>query len=98
MCTERQLYLLKKFEKVVVVPDRDQAGVRTLRAFQRSSVKVDVLMLPEGAKDASDVQQGKVDRFKSVADLVSRGWLRKARPLATFDVDEFEKLLVVDVA
>jgi len=94
--TERQLYLLKSFSDVVFVPDLDTAGFNTLRALKRGGpVGTRILFIPDGVKDASDVQQGKAARFKSISELVNMGWLEKAEPLSRLDVDEIERVLLL---
>jgi hypothetical protein len=101
--TQRQAYLLKKFDDVVYVPDWDRAGFKSLQFFKKEGLgKVRALFIPreDGVKDVSDIQQGRSKRFGSVSDLVKMRWLGKAQALSTLDVDAMgvDFLLPGDVA
>jgi len=76
----RQLYLLDKFEEVCVIPDRDEAGLNTLKKLMgEDSIrrKLRVLPTPEGCKDVNDILQGKNPNVKTVSGAVEKGWLTK---------------------
>jgi len=71
----RQLYLLSQFDQVVMIPDADEAGMRSVRRLKESmDHEFKILELPKlGIKDVGDIPQ-KLRR--TVADLRRRGWGR----------------------
>lgn len=78
--TERQIYLLKKFDKIIYVVDNDIPGWNAcLKLMEAIPGKVSFLRPPErtGIKDINDILQGKDKVLKSVDDLIDRGWLNK---------------------
>lgn len=80
--TRRQLYLLGKFPEVVVVPDRDEAGLKMLRKILEDAKLKSVLALfpPAGCKDANEILLGKNQNVRSIEDAVAHGWLDKIVP------------------
>ena len=78
--TERQIYLLKKFPKIVYIVDNDIPGWRAcLKLLEAIPGKVEFLRPPErpGIKDINDILQGKDSVLHTVQDLVDLGWLKK---------------------
>jgi DNA primase len=86
--SQRQLYLLDKFEHITIIPDNDAAGMSTLRRLLNSSIahKTSVLFPPNGCKDANDILLKKCPNASSVEEAVKRGWLTKAAPLQSVDI------------
>ena len=78
--TERQIYLLKKFPKIIYIVDNDIPGWRAcLKLLEAIPGKVEFLRPPErpGIKDINDILQGKDSVLHTVQDLVDLGWLKK---------------------
>ena len=85
--TARQLYLLKKFDEVIYIPDNDRAGEDTVKTFQKNEMRnVKVLRLPDLIKDVKvkDVGDLVVKAQTTVGSLLNRKWLLRARPVLTF--------------
>ena len=78
--TERQIYLLKKFQKIIYIVDNDIPGWKAcLKLLKSIPGKVEFLRPPErpGIKDINDILQGKDSVLHTVQDLVDLGWLKK---------------------
>lgn len=78
--TERQIYYLKKFKKIIYIVDNDVPGLTACKKLmERMPGKVWYLRPPErkNVKDINDILQGKDEHIKSVEDLIKMGWLKK---------------------
>lgn len=78
--TERQIYLLNKFEKIIYVVDNDTPGLSAcLKLMDKLPGKVFYLRPPirEHIKDINDILQGKDPVIKNVDDLLKMNWLNK---------------------
>lgn len=75
--TERQVYLLKKFVKVIYVVDNDLYGLKGCYNLMEKADNVYYLMPPnrKNIKDINDILQGKDEYIKNVDDLLKMGWL-----------------------
>lgn len=82
--TQRQLYLLKKFEKVIVIPDNDSAGFGTIKTLQENKMKnAYALFLPRSYKgiDVKDIGDFVTKASSSLSELISRKWLLRSKPV-----------------
>lgn len=87
--TERQIYLLSKFNDIVYVVDNDLRGaLGCKKLMERLPNKVKYLRPPKSVKDINDILQGKDDRLKSIQDLIDRNWLSRTS-------SDINKLLLV---
>lgn len=78
--TERQIYLLNKFPKIIYVVDNDTPGLKAcLYLMEKLKGKVSFLVPPSrpGIKDINDILQGKDQNIKSVKDMIEMGWMNK---------------------
>lgn len=76
--TERQVFLLKRFDSVIYVVDNDIPGLSAcLKLMDKLPGKVSYLKPPtrDMIKDVNDILQGKDSAIKSVGDLIRMGWL-----------------------
>ena len=90
--TERQIYLLNKFPKVIYVVDNDLPGLKAcLYLMEKLIGKVSYLVPPARPriKDINDILQGKDPNLKSVKDILSMGWMNKISD----DVDSLKGLI-----
>lgn len=74
----RQLYLLGQFDQVIMIPDADDAGIRSVRRLKENmDHEFKILELPKlGIKDVGDIPQ---KLHTTVADLRRRGWGRSLK-------------------
>ncbi|MCF0126398.1 MAG: toprim domain-containing protein [Clostridia bacterium] len=80
MPTERQIYLLNKFPKIIYVIDNDLPGMKAcLYLMEKLKGKVAYLRPPirPNVKDINDILQGKDGYISSVDDLLNMGWMDK---------------------
>lgn len=72
---ERQIWLLRQFDRVVMIPDKDEAGKKALRRLKENLERpFEILELPNmGIKDVGDIPQ--ILRT-TVEALRKRGWGR----------------------
>jgi len=84
--TQRQLYLLRKFSKIIVIPDNDSAGEGTIETLQNNRMSnAYYLKVPSSyngidIKDVGDlVMKGRIP----ISELIHRKWLLKAKPVLT---------------
>ena len=82
--THRQLYLLKKFSKIIYIPDNDAAGEDTIATLRKELTGVHVLRVPRtyngvsGIKDVGDIV---TKAHSTVESLIKRKWLSHVKPL-----------------
>lgn len=78
--TERQIYLLNKFPKIIYIVDNDAPGLTACKKMMdKLPGKVYYLRPPEreNIKDINDILQGKDKVIKTVDDLIRMNWLKK---------------------
>lgn len=81
--SERQIWLLQQFDKVVIIPDNDEAGKRSVRKLKDTLEKpFEILEIPklDGIKDVGDIPQKLHTTVKTLRD---RGWGRKLKSSLT---------------
>lgn len=73
--SDRQIWLLKQFDRVVMIPDNDEAGKRSLGRLKENLGKpFEILEIPNlGIKDVGDIPQ---KLHTTVEKLRKRGWGR----------------------
>ena len=82
--THRQLYLLRKFKKIIYIPDNDEAGEGTLETLKDNLSGVHLLKVPRsyndvaGIKDVGDII---TKAHSTLDDLIKRKWLARIKPL-----------------
>jgi len=75
--TARQIYLLKKFKDVVIIPDNDKAGKLTLKKLKQENFTCKVLFPPHQVKDVNEILQGKHPFIKTIDEAIKKKWLTK---------------------
>lgn len=80
--TERQIYLLSKFEKLVYIVDNDLPGLNACLKMMKNlklEGKLYFLQPPlrDNIKDVNDILQGKDPVIKSVKNLLDMNWLKQ---------------------
>lgn len=85
--TNRQLFLLKRFKEIIVIPDNDKAGQSSLQRIAEGNVtsqlyvlKVPTVVGGHTIKDIGDIHQ---KTNYTVADLVRKKWLKTIRKVST---------------
>ena len=84
--TQRQLFLFDRFSRIVVIPDRDKAGMMTLKKLQSHPSlknKVGVLFLPSKYKDPNKV----IQEGDTIQSLLDKNWLTKIHDLTDVSID-----------
>lgn len=84
--TQRQIYLLKKFSKVIVIPDNDAAGLGTIETLKDNRMSnAYCLSVPRSYNDIAikDVGDFVCLANTPLSELISRKWLLKARSVLT---------------
>lgn len=75
---ERQLWLLNQFDKVIIIPDKDEAGSRSVRRLKEHLKReFFILEVPNlGIKDVGDIPQ---KLRTTVMNIRNRGWGRSLK-------------------
>lgn len=84
--TERQYYLLRKFDDLVYVVNNDKAGWLSLHKMKKSFNKPFKVLLPvEGAKDVNDMI---MVLHMSIDEAIDKNWLKYAQPASEIDTKQ----------
>lgn len=82
--TQRQIYLLQKFDEVIYIPDNDRAGESTIKAFKENKMNnVRILRIPSVINNVSIIDVGDlvIKAQTSIADLLRKKWLLRSMPI-----------------
>ena len=83
--TERQYYLLKKFNDLVYVVNNDKAGWLSLHKMKKNFNKPFKVLVPvEGAKDVNDMI---MVLHMNIDDAIDKNWLKYAQPASEIDTE-----------
>ena len=89
--TERQYYLLKKFDDIVYIVNNDKAGWLSLHKMKKNFNKPFRVLVPiEGAKDVNDII---MKCHMTIDEVIDKNWLSYAQPAESFDT---KKILLED--
>lgn len=94
--TKRQKELFREFDKVVYIPDLDEAGKKTMINLKESQLdNIYYLLLPRSIngctiKDIGDLPKANID----VEYLEKRKWLKYIKPISSFNEEYFSKYIL----
>lgn len=81
--TSRQINLLKEFKEVIYIPDRDEAGNKTVEALKNASLNNCWILSPPKSLNGFEIKDiGDVPKAGcSIQSLLDRRWLLYKKPL-----------------